>query len=240
MYDQLIERINRGFRQQITAFFLLWFAVYGTAWTIIEPLGFTFDKDTLPRWRIIFIVSTFILCCVIFFFVFFKRKLERFGTDQGDTDLKSTANLKGFAEISIADVGSHGQVFKITTQSDADYIDWNIKASAHKAKLITFTYKPIPDLYFYVRVRVRSKKNKQSSTPKWLRLETSYSTYQSNRDDEEMGVPVTASDDDGFLRVIVNIDKIIATAFGNHGWRFDKVIGLRSRRSGLIKSIELK
>ncbi len=63
---------------------------------------------------------------------------------------------------------------------------------------------------------------------------------QSTADDEEMGVPVTASDDNGLLRVNVDISKIINNAFGNHGWRYDKVLLIRARGSGKIKSIILK
>jgi hypothetical protein len=55
-----------------------------------------------------------------------------------------------------------------------------------------------------------------------------------------MGVPVTASDDNGLLHINVNLVKTISNAFGNHGWRYDKVISIRSRGSGKIKNIILK
>jgi hypothetical protein len=239
MYDQLIERINRGRWQQIAAIFLLWFAVYGSVWTIIEPLGFAFDPDVIKTWRLIYIGSTLLISILIFFLVLFRKNLERFGFQEGDTDLKTTAKISGLATISTRDDGFHGQTYQISTKSEQDYIDWNIKASAHKAKFITFIYKPTPDLYFYARVSVLSR-NHQSSKFKWLRFETASSTYQSLRDEEEMGVPVTATDDDGFLRVTVNINKIITTAFGRYGWKYDKILEIRSRCSGMIKSIEVK
>ena len=239
MYDQLIERINKGFSQQIAAFFILWFVIYSSAWAIIEPLGFTFTKQEIFAWRLTFIGSTLVICILVFFLALFRKKLESLGLQQGDTDLKSTAKINGSAVISIIDDGLHGQIYQISAPTDKDYIDWDIKASAHKAKFVTFIYKPIPDLLFYARVSVLSK-NKQSSRLKWLRFETSRSTYQSIKDDEEMGIPVTATNDDGFLQVVVNIDKIITTAFGRHGWRYDKIIAIRARLSGKLKSIELK
>lgn len=114
-----------------------------------------------------------------------------------------------------------------------------MKASAHKAKFLILTYKPEPDLYFYARVSVVSKNNK-TETGKWLRFETSLSTYQSINDDEEMGIPVNAKDDDGFLRLTINLDNTVRKAFGRHGWKLDKILQIRARGTGNLKSIVLK
>ena len=81
---------------------------------------------------------------------------------------------------------------------------------------------------------------KKSSTKKWLRFEPNMSLPQSTEDDEEMGVPVTASNDNGLLRVNINLSKTITNAFGRHGWTYDKVIIIRARGSGKIKSIIFK
>lgn len=92
---------------------------------------------------------------------------------------------------------------------------------------------------FYARVSVLSK-NRKSTNQKWLRFEPTMSLPQSIHDDEEMGVPVTASDDNGLLRVHVNLDKTVSSAFGAHGWRYEKLIKIRARGSGKIKNITLK
>lgn len=239
MYDNLIERINRGSWQQIIAFLILWFGVYSIAWTIIEPLFFMPANSHLAIWRIAYIGGTFIICAVIFFVFIYKRKLERFGFEEGDSNISKVARRHGTGSISIIQDGYHGQVFRLFANSDQNRIDFDVKASAHKAKFLIITYKPDPDLYFYARVSVISK-NYRTETGKWLRFETSRSTYQTANDDEEMGIPVNAKDDDGFLRVTINMAKTVRNAFGRHGWKLDKILQIRARGTGNLKSIILK
>jgi hypothetical protein len=92
---------------------------------------------------------------------------------------------------------------------------------------------------FYAWVNVLSK-NKKSETHKWLRFEPKMSLPQSKEDDEEMGVPVTASNDNGLLQVNINLSKTVYNAFGHHGWKYDKVILIRARGSGKVKSVFFK
>ena len=140
--------------------------------------------------------------------------------------------------ISTQNDGFHGNILKISAVYTAANIDWAVKASANAATLITLTYKPEPDLVFYARVSVLSKK-KTTTTQKWLRFETSMSLPQSKNDDEEMGIPVSASDDNGLLHVNINLPRTVYNAFGIHGWVYDKILLIRSRGSGKIKSIVL-
>lgn len=239
MFDNLIERINRGRWQQITAFLILWYGVYTAIWTIIEPLSFTPAKSCLVAWRIAYFGGTLIISAAIFFLFIYKRKLERFGFEEGDTNISKIAKRYGTGSISIIQDGYHGQVFRLFANCHENRIDFPVKASANKAKFLILIYKPDPDLYFYARVSVLSK-NDKTDKGKWLRFETLRSTYQSINDDEEMGIPVTAKDDDGFLRVTINLENTVQNAFGRHGWKLDKILFLRARGTGNLKSIVLK
>lgn len=239
MFENIIERINRGLWHQIIAFFILWFAVYSSAWTIVEPLGLSIISKNACLWRLLFVSFTFLVTICVFFSVLFKKKLECYGLEAGDTDLQTNVITSGFPQISLQNDGFHGKIYSVTANYDQDPMDWNIRASANRANFMTFIYKPEPDLIFYARVSVLSK-NKKSVTEKWLRFEPQRSLNQSTNDDEEMGVPVTASEDNGLLRVSVDIAKTIRNAFGNHGWKYDKIQSIRARGSGKIKSIVLK
>jgi len=239
MFDNVIDKINKGLKERILAFFILWFAIYGTVWTIIEPLQISFSKDELCLWRLSFILATLLITSCIYFSFFFKKKLEVLGLEQGQTDIIQTLRSNGNPTITTQNDGFHGNIMKISADYSTANIDWTVKASANSATLLTLTYKPESDLTFYARVSVLSKK-KTSSSNKWLRFETSMSLPQSKNDDEEMGVPVTASDDNGMLHVNINLPKTIENAFGMHGWEYDKILFIRSRGSGKIKSIVLK
>jgi hypothetical protein len=239
MFDTIIDKINKGTKQQILAFFILWLAIYGTAWTIAEPLNLHIVLEKTCLWRWVFIGTTFLVTICIYFSFFFRRKLERVGLEPGDTNLLETLKSTGSPKLSLQNDGFHGKVLNVIANFGNDHLNWDIKASANKAVFLTLIFKPEPDLMFYARVNVLSK-NKKGFNLKWLRFEPSMSLPQSIEDHEEMGVPVTASDDNGLLHINVNLVKTISNAFGNHGWRYDKVISIRSRGSGKIKNIILK
>lgn len=238
MFEAIIERINRGFWQRIIAFFILWFAIYGAIWTIFEPLNFSFIEEKICLWRLIFIGGTFLLNSIIYFIFLFSKKLEIIGLEAGETNLSTTVIKTENPKLTIQNDGFHGKLLNISENHSNDPLNWNVRASANKANFITITYKPDKDLIFYARVNVLSK-NKKSSTQKWLRFEPNMSLPQSLNDDEEMGVPVTASDDNGLLRVNINLSKTIDTAFGMHGWKYDKILIIRARGSGKVKKIVL-
>lgn len=239
MYDNLIERVNRGLGQQIIAFLILWFSIYSILWTIIEPLAIAPTVSHLPTWRMGYIGITFVISAVVFFLFIYRRKLERFGFEEGDTNISTVAKRQGNGSISVIQNGYHGQVFRLFANSHQNRIEIDVKASAHKAKFLILIYKPDPDLYFYARVNVVSKDG-STAIGKWLRFETSRSSYQSINDDEEMGIPVNAKDNDGFLRVTINLASTVRHAFGRHGWKLDKILQIRARGTGNIKSIVLK
>ncbi len=239
MLENLIDRINRGVGPQLFSFFLLWFATYGAAWTVLEPLGLQITPEKLNLWRYLFIGSTFLITICVFFFVLFRKKLEHFGLEAGNTDLIGNLVFQGSPEISIQNDGFHGRIYTIKANYSKDPMDWNVKASSHKAKYLTLIYKPDPDLMFYARVSMLSK-NKKGASYKWLRFEPNTSLPQSITDNEEMGVPVTASDDNGLFRIHINIAKTVNNAFGVHGWKYEKLMKIRARGSGKIKSIILK
>jgi hypothetical protein len=239
MFDTIIERINSGLWQRVIAFFILWFAIYGAVWTIFEPLNFSFIGQKTCLWRWLFVGGTFLLTATIYFFFLFSKKLEIIGLEAGETNLSTTVKKTGNPTLTLQNDGFHGKLLSIVANYSTDPLNWNVKESANKANFITITYKPDIDLMFYARVNVLSK-NKKSSTQKWLRFEPNISLPQSLNDDEEMGVPVTASDDNGLLRVNINLSKTIETAFGMHGWTYDKVLIIRARGSGKVKNIILR
>lgn len=239
MFDKIIEKINFSVKEQIIAFFILWFGIYGAIWTILEPLTLSIITEKVFLWRMLFILGTLLLSGIIYFSFLFRKKLERLGLEAGDTNLLTTVSRTGTPSLVEENDGFHGKLLTVTADFHRQSLDWNIKASAHKANFITITYKPVSDLMFYARVIVLSK-NKKSSTQKWLRFETNRSLPQSINDDEEMGVPITASDDNGLLHVTINLSKTVSSAFGRHGWVYDKILIIRARGSGKIKNIILK
>ena len=60
---------------------------------------------------------------------------------------------------------------------------------------------------------------KKNLNSKKLHFEPIMSVPQSLNDDEEMRVPVTASDVNDSLRVNINLSKTVTSAFGMHGCR---------------------
>ena len=239
MFDTIIERINRGLWQRTLAFFILWFAIYGAVWTIFEPLNLSIINQNICLWRLLFIGGTLLISVCIFFIFLFTKKLEILGLEAGDTNLLSTVRKTGSPTITLQNDGFHGKLLNVNANYSSEPLNWNVQASANEANLLTITYKPDPDQMFYARINVLSK-NKKSSAQKWLRFEPNMSLPQSLNDDEEMGVPVAASNDHGLLRVNINLSKTISSAFGMHGWTYDKVIIIRARGSGKVKNIVLR
>lgn len=139
MFENLLDRINRGTWQRVLSFFILWFAIYGAVWTILEPLSISIPDIKIPLWRLLFISCTFVITLFIFFLTLFKKILERFGLEAGDVDLIKNLNTSGSPKISIQNDGFHGRLYNITANYSDDPMDWNVKASANKAKYLTFT-----------------------------------------------------------------------------------------------------
>lgn len=235
MFENIIDKINLGIKEQILAFFILWFAIYGTLWTIIEPLNLPIINE-ICFWKSLFISTTLLITSTFFFIFFFRKKLDCLGLEPGDSNLITEVNYPGEPKLASHIDGFHGKILVVKANYVNEPLDWNIKASANNANFLTITFKPEPDLKFYARVNVLSK-NKKVSNQKWLRFEPNMSLPQSNNDDEEMGVPVIAHNDNGFLRVSINLSKTISVAFGHHGWTYDKVTIIRARGFGKIKNI---
>jgi hypothetical protein len=118
MFEKIIDKINLGIKEQIIAFFILWFAIYGTLWTIFEPLNLSIISK-ICLWRSLFIGSTFIICTIIYFIVFFRKKLDCLGLESGDTNLITTVYYKGEPTLIQQDDGKHrdnySSVLKITS-----------------------------------------------------------------------------------------------------------------------------
>jgi len=239
MFENVRERINQGLWQRILAFFILWFAIYGAIWTIFEPMNFAIVTNKRCIWRMFFILFTLFINTCIYFVFLFRKKLEVIGFDAGDTNLLNTLYVNGTAVFNQQNEGFHGRILDVKADYDGNDLNWNINASAHKANHLSITYKAEPNLIFYARVNVLSR-NKKSTAKKWLRFEANMSLPQSLEDHEEMGVPVIAKDNNGFLRVNINLPKIIQDAYGAHGWRYDKILIIRAKGSGKIKNIVLK
>jgi hypothetical protein len=239
MLEQIKEKINLGTWQRIVAFCLLFGLVYSIIWGATEPLNLDITTTNKPLWRLILISGTLIITSIIYFRLLFAKYLEKFGLDYNDTNLQTTVRSSGTPIITTTSDGFHGKVFNLKADFNKDEMTWDLKASAHSAMTVTFIYLPNSDLTFYLRLSVISR-DKSSTKMKWLRLEPTFSLPQSVNDDEEMGFPLKATNNHSFLQATINIKDAIRQAWGRHGWQYDKVLMVRARGNGKVKSIIFK
>lgn len=237
MFDSVIDRINKGRWHQILAFFILWFLVYSTTWAVIEPLNISLLESNINLWRWYFVGGTFVLTLIIFFSFIFKGKNEVLGFGKGETDFLKSIKSQGLISLTKEQNGNFGEYLNISViKGQRGFVDFKVKGSAVKSRKITYLYLPLNDLVFYARINVLST-DKQTFTQKWLRFQSELSTNQSTNDDEEMGIPINPKNYNGLNKVDIDLEKTVLNAFGHHGWKFDKIIEIRFRGSGLLKSI---
>jgi len=94
------------------------------------------------------------------FYCLLQKKARLSGPESGDTNLITTVYYKGEPTLIQQDDGFHGKLLAVKANYINEPLNWNIMASANKANFLTFTFKPEPDLMFYARVNVLSKKKK--------------------------------------------------------------------------------
>lgn len=238
MLDQVKERINQGTTGRVFAFFLLYAIVYGSIWASTEPLNFDITSSDKPLWRLILIVGTLILTVILFFFLLYSKDLERFGLHYNDTNLQTTVRSSGFPLITIETDGYHGKVFALKAIYDQDEMTWDLKASAHQASFLTIIYQTQGHLTFYIRMSIISK-DKSSTKLKWIRFEPTISIPDTSIENEEIGYPLKAVNNDNFLQTTINIGEVVKNTFAKAGWQFDKILQIRVRGNGKIKSMTL-
>ena len=238
MIDQVKEKINQGAKGRIFAFFLLFAIVYGSIWAATEPLSLDITTSNKPLWRLLLVVGTIVLTLILFFFLFYSQHLERFGLHYNDTNLQTTVRSSGFPVISIETDGYHGKVFALKADFDKDEMTWDLKASAHQASFLTIIYQTQGRLTFYVRMNIISK-DKTSTKLKWIRFEPTISIPDSSIENEEIGYPLKAVNNDNFLQTTINIGAVVKNTFAKAGWHFDNILQIRVRGNGNIKCMTL-
>ena len=198
MLDRVKEKINQGTTGRIFAFFLLYAIVYGSIWAATEPLNLDITSSNKPLWRLILIVGTLILTLILYFFKLYSKDLERFGLHYNDTNLQTTVRSSGFPVITIETDGYHGKVFALKANYDKDEMTWDLKASAHQASFLTIIYQTQGQLTFYIRMSIISK-DKSSTILKWIRFEPTISIPDNTIENEEIGYPLKAVNNDSFF-----------------------------------------
>lgn len=131
MLEQVKEKINFGYKERVSAFFLLFAVVYGFIWAVTEPLNLDIISSDKTLWRLILIIGTLIVTLAVYFFLLYSKDLERFGLQYNDTNLKTTVRSLGFPDIKIETDGFHGKIFTLKANYDKDEMTWDLKASAH-------------------------------------------------------------------------------------------------------------
>ena len=239
MLDQVKEKINLGYKERVIAFFILYGIVYGIIWAATEPLNLDIINSNKNHWRLILIIGTLIVTLSIYFFLLFSKDLEKFGLHYNDTNLQTTVRSSGFPVITIETDGFHGKVFTLKADYDKDEMTWDLKASAHQASFLTIIYQTQGRLTFYIRISIISK-DKSTTKLKWIRFEPTISIPDAAIKNEEIGYPLKVVNNDNFLQTTINIREAVKHTFAKAGWQFDKVLQIRARGNGKIKSMTLK
>jgi len=239
MLELIKEKINLGAQQRIIAFLLLYAFIYGLIWSGTEPLNLEITSSNRPLWRLILIIGALLLTLLIYFFILYSKYLERFGLNYNDTNLQVTVRSSGSPVITTELDGFHGRVFNLKADYHKDEMTWDLKASAHNASSLTIIYQPNKILNFYVRISIISK-DKSITQLKWIRFEPTISIPDNRIENEEIGYPLKVVNNDSFLQTTINIKDVIKNTFSKAGWQFDKVLQIRARGSGKIKSMTLK
>ena len=241
MIEKIKEQIHLGFKGRVIAFILLLFIVYGTIWTLMEPLTIEWITKNPIIWRIILIGTALLITLIAFIFFLPKKILEKFGTNAGDTNLEQSFISTGTPSIKIEIDGFHGKVFVLNNEVSKDEMDWHVKPSANNASYFSFVYLPVSKIYFYMRLILTSK-TKDEQKYVWIRLEPTWMIPESYKGPahDEMAYPTTAINQNTFHKTTVDIKKAVDETFGHGGWQYGKILMFRIRGAGKVKEVTLR
>jgi len=246
MFENVKDWLDKGAKEKIIGYLILFVAVYGIVWGLVEPIIASdivernFGADAVKYWWKYQFFLSVLFTTGLYLWLVPKKVLQRIGA--GPTDTKADSNFKsdGQPPIIVFNDGYYGKVYDIDARLQPNYLDYEILPGAHSATQIIYTYVPEQDFRLYLRVRLVSK-NKKEEKLGWIALMTSISLPEEAGDKEEVKYPVTGENTKGgWIRTKVNIKEAVKATFGQKNWQYDKLLFVRMRGKAKIQSIILR
>lgn len=245
MFDNVREWLRKGRFEKVIGFGVLFLAVYGIIWGIVEPLiSADFVEKYFPNalkhwWKLQLILSGF-FSIMIYIWLYPKKIIQSFGTEINDTRLDAGSIIKGNPSVEVNNDGYYGDIFFIRGDAKTDAIDWQVSAMADNDSSVSYIYQPINKFILYLSISLISKNRKKEKNG-WLALRTDISLPLGAKGQEEWAYPVKGRDaKNGWLVSHINISKAVSGTFGHEGWQFNKLKGIRIRGEGKIQKISLR
>src|ERR1035437_1181820 len=242
MFENVKKWLEKGILEKIIGLFILLIAIYGIIWGIAEPLinsDFA-GQEAIKHWWKYQIVLSIIFTLIIYIWLLPIRVLQSFSTDPKDTHLNEGYSKMGEPKISVITDSYYGDVYFLQGDCDKDALDWKINPAANKAIDISFVYQPKNKFILYLKISVVSNNEKKEQS-KWIALKTEISLPVSDKLDIEWEYPIEAKyENPGWLTSQVRFSEVFQETFGNRGWKFRKLEGIRIRGEVKIQNIILR
>jgi len=246
MFENVREWLRKGRSEKVIGFLILFIAVYGILWGLVEPLISSeivekyFGIDAVKHWWKYQILLSLVASIVLYIWLYPNKIIQKFGSEILDTNLNSGFISIGSPNISLVNDGYYGDVFYIKGDAKKDALDWSVMSKADHASSVSYIFQPINRFTLYLRINMLSK-NKSKEKLGWLTLRTDISLPLGGKNQEEWAYPVKGRDAKyGWIMVQVNIPKAVEATFGQEGWQYDKLKSIRIRGEGKVYAIEIR
>jgi len=246
MLENAREWLEKGNWEKCIGFLILFIATYGILWGLVEPLISSdiaekfFGANALKHWWKYQLCISGLVSFFLFMWLKPDKVLQSFGTEIQDTYLTSGFTMIGNPEISIINDGYYGDVYQLEGNFSVDAFDWNINAIANESTYVSYIYQPKSKFVIYLRISVISKKRNKEEFG-WIALKTDISLPKGDKGQKEWAYPVKAKNAKfGWLGSHVRISEAVKKTFGNEGWQYNKLLGIRIRGTGKIQKIILR
>lgn len=244
MFEEVKEWLGKGTKEKIIGYFILFLAIYGIIWTLVEPIIISdivekyFGTDSQKSWWILQLLFSFLITTFIFCKLLPGKILQTYGTELNNTRLNEFQNKVGNSFIKTEIDGYYGEVYVIEAP-DSGYFDWLTIAAANHTKIVSYIYRPNVNFTLYINVKVVSQ-NETKERDMWIALRTDI-TIPRKFNDEEWDYPIKARNTkNGWLHTDVYISDAIEKTFAKEGYKFTKINGIRIRGNGKVSKIIFK
>ena len=248
--DSIFEKarisIREGWKGIITAFFVLLFIAYTFIWAIMEPLNladnFGCSNEFYLNRIFLHIILSFVFSLLTTYFLYIRLKfhLEKISLNPNDTNLKTCWTItEGQVNFEELRDGYFGKVLKFEGE-DHYAIDYNVKPKAHKAQIINYIANPQNGFALYLKVKLKSKINDDTSS-KWIVFVlNSVSPLPHGSGEFEWSYPVTPHFLSGdWMRFSIKLEKAVKETHGTAGWEYFGLEKIRIRGNGILESINI-
>jgi hypothetical protein len=262
LYQRITTLLTKNPWGILLAYISIFGFVYVLIWTIIEPLGIIDNfKPSVAQHRTLiylFFVS-FFSSHLLIIFIFLNnfsninqepisieknKYLERIGFSHLDTLILNCWNTSEQPNpnepvLKKEDDGIMGEFLSISGYSNFA-LDYHVKIISRTAKIIEYIVFPKKDHVLYLNVDVISSDGSKAKNC-WVNLSITESQIRPHGDGKHEWVfPITPVSNSGdWLKYKINIEESVRNTFGKEGWKYKKLVRLRTRGNSQIKSISI-